>query len=101
MNSAMKALQGLRQMEAAPAEGMAAGSEELSMPMGEDKSSGEYFLDRSLFGEHAAKVGDEVLVRGKITTIGNKVGFAPSGIEPAPAEVMEGEFDGGLHDVIE
>lgn len=104
MNPAMMALMQAKkagQPEAPPPQGMAPGSDEQSMPMGEDKTSGEYFLDRGMFGDLAVKVGDEIKVTGKVTTIGNKIGFMPSAVEPAGTQGSEGEFDGGLHSPLE
>lgn len=80
-------------------QGMAEGDHEMTMPMGEDKQTGTLMLDRSLCGDHSYKKGDEILVRGKITAIGNKLGFAPSGIEPAEAEAEEEEeYDPDMDD---
>ncbi len=67
---------------------------DMMMPMGSDKATGEVFLDRALKGDLKCKKGDTVMVKGTITSLGSKIGFSPSEITYHDEEGGESE-DGG------
>lgn len=72
----------------APA-GMAASDPEMQMPMSKDTDSGSLLVNRALFKQTKVKPGDTITVTGKVTSIGNKIGFSPSGVEKMSEEPEE------------
>jgi hypothetical protein len=102
MNPMMDAINKARALKAPAAAasaggGMAPGNSEMDMPMGLDKESGTLLMDRSLFKGLKVKPGDEITVTGKVTAIGNKIGFSPESAEMADQmESPQGGFDEGL-----
>lgn len=80
--------------------GMQEADPEMSMPMGQDKSTKTMFLDRSIFGSEKVKMGDAVVVRGTVTSIGSTIGFSPtegmkedSGDKPEEEESFDEDLD--------
>jgi hypothetical protein len=88
MHPALAALQASR---AAAPEPLDNGDEQ--NPMGTDKSTKEFFVDRNMV-KGKVKKGDKVTVTGTVTTTGVSVGVTPDSVEVDDGKDKDGEEGG-------
>lgn len=79
MNPAVAALRGMRGQKDIMGKEMPANN-----ALGSDANT--LYLSTDLFGEKKAVKGQEITVKGQVTSVGNKIGFVP-------AEIVEGMTD--------
>ena len=100
MNRSMAALSKLRSM--AGGEGMGPSDEEMTSPMVNDESGNpnEFFLNRDLFSKVKVKEGQEVWLKGRISSLGSRIGFVADTVKPAGdgSEPKEAGYDADLND---
>ena len=73
--------------------GMAPSDPDMQNPMSKDQDSGSLLVNRSLLKNVKVKPGDTITVTGKVTSIGNKIGFAPAKVEKAGEKPEDDDDD--------
>ncbi len=90
-------------------QGMAQGNDQKMNPASQNEEGSELFLDRKLFSGGKPKEGQEITVTGTVTSIGDKIGFAPMACSPGGGSSQDGEgsakpdegYDEDLHDSVD
>ncbi len=77
-------------------------------PASQNEEGSELFLDRKLFMGGKPKEGQPITVSGTITSVGDKIGFAPMACSPggekepsAEGESDSSEYDEDLNDSVD